>query len=251
MEVGIMAGMPALGAPGDTRATEPNEFVDQLIGDITVHVAETAEFASAYALGAFGQALMPFVDEPRPYLPPGAVAGGKAATGGQSLDPAKSKPAQLREAKDNLNKRLRESAFNGVSHLPTEFAGLYKHCSESIHRLSDRLERTKAELARKYPKGTMKDFGKGRFVILPIYAPGGKKILEPQNLAPKPMGSKGNPDFELALAAWEKMKKRADKIRVDAKNEKKATAMKTELLTLKRTIKDLESLSEVCSAPAS
>ena len=41
------------------------------------------------------------------------------------------------------------------------------------------------------------------------------------------------------------MKKRADKIRIDAKTEKKAKEMKTEFLELKRTIKDLESLSEV------
>ena len=40
-------------------------------------------------------------------------------------------------------------------------------------------QQTKQELARKYPKGTFKDLGKGRFVILPIYKPGGKKIAEP------------------------------------------------------------------------
>ena len=41
------------------------------------------------------------------------------------------------------------------------------------------------------------------------------------------------------------MKKRADKIRIDAKVEKKAKEMKTEFIELKRAIKDLESLSEV------
>jgi len=47
------------------------------------------------------------------------------------------------------------------------------------------------------------------------------------------------------MAAWAKMKKRADKIRIDAKTEKKAKEMKNEFIELKRTIKDLESLSEV------
>ena len=50
-------------------------------------------------------------------------------------------------------------------------------------------QQTKQELARKYPKGTFKDLGKGRFVILPIYKPGGKKIAEPQVLAAKPLGA--------------------------------------------------------------
>ena len=50
-------------------------------------------------------------------------------------------------------------------------------------------QQTKQELARKYPKGTFKDLGKGRFVILPIYKPGGKKIAEPQVLPPKPLGA--------------------------------------------------------------
>ena len=50
-------------------------------------------------------------------------------------------------------------------------------------------QQTKQELARKYPKGTFKDLGKGRFVILPIYKPGGKKIAEPQVLAHKPVGA--------------------------------------------------------------
>lgn len=41
------------------------------------------------------------------------------------------------------------------------------------------------------------------------------------------------------------MKRRADKIRIEAKVPKKAEEMRLELLSLKRTIKDLESLSEV------
>ena len=35
-------------------------------------------------------------------------------------------------------------------------------------------------------------YGKGRFDILPIYKAGGKKVLEPQNLAPKPVGTPGD-----------------------------------------------------------
>ena len=34
------------------------------------------------------------------------------------------------------------AAFNGTAHLPVEFAGVYKNCSESINRLSDRLQVT-------------------------------------------------------------------------------------------------------------
>lgn len=37
-----------------------------------------------------------------------------------------------------------------------EFAGVFKRCDESKHRLSLRLENTKKELARKYPPGTYK-----------------------------------------------------------------------------------------------
>lgn len=37
-----------------------------------------------------------------------------------------------------------------------EFAGIFKRCDESKHRLSLRLENTKKELARKYPPGTYK-----------------------------------------------------------------------------------------------
>ncbi len=38
---------------------------------------------------------------------------------------------------------------------------------------------------RKYPKGTYKMLGKGKYEILPIYDKKGKKILEPQQLEPK------------------------------------------------------------------
>jgi thiamine biosynthesis lipoprotein ApbE len=52
------------------------------------------------------------------------------------------------------------------------------------------------------------------------------------------------PEDTPEAVAWDKMKKRAEVIRINAKVEKKAVEMKTELLTLKRTIKDLESASE-------
>ena len=59
------------------------------------------------------------------------------------------------------------------------------------------------------------------------------------------IGTEGDPDFDKAMGAWIRMKRRADKIRIEAKIPKKAEEMRLELLSLKRTIKDLESLSEV------
>ena len=53
-----------------------------------------------------------------------------------------------------------------------------KNCSESLHRLTHRLEDTKAELKRKYPPGTYKDLHKGRFIILPTYKPGGAFLFK-------------------------------------------------------------------------
>jgi len=40
-------------------------------------------------------------------------------------------------------------------------------------------QNTKAELKRKYPKGTFQDLGKGRFEILPVYKAGGTFPLTP------------------------------------------------------------------------
>ena len=39
----------------------------------TPELEQGAEFASAYALGALGQILMPFVEEPKPYIPAQAL----------------------------------------------------------------------------------------------------------------------------------------------------------------------------------
>ena len=121
------------------------------------------EFASAYALGALGQIFMPFVEEPTPYIPAEGIKTDK----GKSADPRKKKPSVIREEAENLNKQLREAAFNGTigeprrgvanswalgttatdwlpsdacarglvagtAHLPTEFAGIFKRCDEVI-----------------------------------------------------------------------------------------------------------------------
>lgn len=43
----------------------------------TPELEQGAEFASAYALGALGQILMPFVEEPKPYIPAQAVTADK------------------------------------------------------------------------------------------------------------------------------------------------------------------------------
>ena len=36
---------------------------------VQVTVSETSDFVSAFALGALGQIVMPFVEEPTPYIP--------------------------------------------------------------------------------------------------------------------------------------------------------------------------------------
>ena len=56
--------------------------------------------------GVVGQILMPFVEEPPPYIP---AVGQMRAAGGTSVDPKKKKPAAIREMAENLNKQLRES----------------------------------------------------------------------------------------------------------------------------------------------
>jgi hypothetical protein len=83
--------------------------------------------------------------------------------------------------------------------LQVEYAGEDKYLSEDIHRLThraDELERKMNRSAqvyfeidsvlmamnnyRRYPKGTYKMEGKGKYVILPVYDKKGKKVLESQ-----------------------------------------------------------------------
>ena len=65
-----MAAQPKLADPVENQESAGIGYgVDELLGDVQVSVSETVEFTSAFTLGALGQILMPFVEEPTPYIP--------------------------------------------------------------------------------------------------------------------------------------------------------------------------------------
>mmetsp|Transcript_55955 Transcript_55955/g.147973 ORF Transcript_55955/g.147973 Transcript_55955/m.147973 type:complete len:523 (-) Transcript_55955:150-1718(-) len=221
---------------------------DDIFQEVQVATTRLLDATSSILLDAAGGMFMPFVKPAKEYQPEISEEAGAATTS------VLKKPAKIREEAENRNKQLLEAAFHGTLHLYVDYAGEYKHLTDNDYRLRNRLEDLKARLQKKYPPGSYKMLGKGKYEILPIYDSKKKKILEDQRRPDQPEPEKAkskSEELEVAKrniakqAAHERVLKRFDKIKYDQKDPKKAEAMRVELTELRRELKDLESTSTV------